>query len=345
MAYMLIWMVIAIIQTGIELYFFHLVLAQAAGDAFISNLIHLVTGLAIWYPVRFNPLSPRNLLTPLVNITAAGVLTVFVWVGGSYMILGKIFSTDPVYQSFLHRSLPYRIVTDVLFYIVLVLVYSLIVYSANLREKVSTEAELRSLVREAELNALKAQINPHFLFNTLNSLSLLTTRDPVKARDMIIKLSGFLRYSLSFDKDKTVTLREELDNMTRYLDIEKVRFGDRLIYENHCDEDLLDAHIPNMILQPLFENAIKHGVYESTRPICIQLTATGEKRMPEITVVNDFDPGSVPVKGMGIGLQNVNERLKLLYGRNDLLSWEKKESTFRVKLTIPQPEQDLIQAI
>ena len=183
----------------------------------------------------------------------------------------KYFRRQPEFIDFLNQSLPYRIITDVLFYIVLVLVYSLIVYSETFREKISNESNLRTLVREAELNALKAQINPHFLFNSLNSISLLTMRDPARAREMIIKLSEFLRYSLRFREDETTTVKEELENMKRYLDIEKIRFGDKLVYENFCDDAFLNASIPNMILQPLLENAVKHGVYESTDPILIRL--------------------------------------------------------------------------
>ena len=335
-AYVLIWMFIAVLQVGLEYYFFHLDLPSALADSLTVNMIHLITALAVWYPVRFNPVTGKNFLTPLINITATGFLTVIVWVGTPWIILKNIFASDPAFLDFLNTSLPYRIVTDVLFYIVLVLVYSLIVYSANLREKISNESNLRMLVREAELNALKAQINPHFLFNSLNSISLLTMRDPSRAREMIVKLSDFLRYSLRSGDDETTTLQEELENMKRYLDIEKIRFGEKLVYENSCDEGLMKASIPNMILQPLLENAVKHGVYESIEPISIHLDITDGEKGVHISVTNDFDPGATPRKGAGIGLKNIIERLKLLYGRDDLLSYRKNSNTFYVELIIPQ---------
>ncbi len=341
-AYMLIWMFVAVLQVGIEHYIFDLRPLYAFADAFTINAIHLVTGLVVWYPVRFNPFTAKNLFSPLINITATGLLTVFVWSGAAYLILRNIFVTDEGYLDFLSASLPYRIITDSFFYIVLVLVYSLMIYSGNLREKISNESNLKTLVREAELNALKAQINPHFLFNSLNSISLLTMRDPSKAREMIIKLSEFLRYSLRFSEEGTTTLREELDNMKRYLDIEKIRFGEKLIYENVCEEAVLDFRIPNMILQPLLENAVKHGVYESTEPVCIRLAVQGTEGGPAISLVNNFDPEAIPRKGAGIGLKNISERLRLLYGRDDLLTFGKNKNEFRVTMVIPQtPDKEI----
>ena len=339
LAYLLIWMVIVGLQVSIEHYFFYIDTSYAFVDSLTSGVIHAVIGLAVWYPVRFNPVSMANVVSPLINITATGLFTVFIWVGSAYLLLHNIFASDDLFIDFLNRSLPYRIVTDFLFYIVLVLVYSLMVYSVNLNQKLSDEASLRSLVRDAELNALKAQINPHFLFNSLNSISLLTMRDPGKAREMIIKLSDFLRYSLRSGDDETTTLKVELENMKRYLDIERIRFGDKLLYENTCDETLLDSSIPNMILQPLLENAVKHGVYESTDPISIHLSVTGTRTSIEIIVVNDFDPEATPRKGAGIGLNNIKERLRLLYGRDDLLSFVKEQSKFTVRLVVPQSPQ------
>lgn len=335
-AYLLIWTFIASLQVSIEYFYFNLDISHALVDSLTVNLIHIFTALAVWYPVRFNPVTGKNLLTPLVNITATGMLTVFVWVGSAWLILSAFFASDESYLEFLTKSLPYRIFTDTLFYIVLVLVYSLIVYSVNLREKISNEGNLRTLVREAELNALKAQINPHFLFNSLNSISLLTIKDAGKAREMIIKLSEFLRYSLRSDDEETTTLKEELENMNRYLEIEKIRFGEKLTYESKLDKSLLDNSIPGMILQPLLENAVKHGVYESIDPICIQLSFEGTPGGLHISVINDFDPEATPRKGAGIGLRNIKERLRLIYGRDDLLTYRKNENKFYVDLIVPQ---------
>jgi LytS/YehU family sensor histidine kinase len=216
-----------------------------------------------------------------------------------------------------------------------VLVYSLIVYSINLKDKISNETNLRMLVREAELNMLKAQINPHFLFNALNSISLLTKKDPASAREMIIKLSDYLRYSLRFGEESMISFREEIGNMERYLEIEKIRFGKKLVYTKKIEKEADTAMLPNMILQPLLENAIKHGVYESLVPITIEITGKLIHNYLLIVIENDYDPEGVPRKGAGIGLKNISSRLQLIYNRADLLSYGNEGTRFRVELKIP----------
>ena len=336
LAYILIWVIIAIIQMILIKVFFRIEIGPAFADSLIVNLLHAVTGLAIWFPVRFNPLSAKNIINPLIAIFVTGIVTVSFWVGMSFFILKSIFPGNEDYLLFLHISIPNRIITDFLLYIVLVLVYSLIIYNINLKERLSNEANLKTLVREAELNMLKAQINPHFLFNALNSISLLTKKDPAKAREMIIKLSDYLRYSLRYGDDSMTTLLEEMENMERYLEIEKVRFGEKLLFKRDIQDSALSCRIPNMILQPIMENAIKHGVYESIEPIAIEISAEITGNELSVTVENEFDPENVPRKGAGIGLKNITSRLLLIYGRDDLLNYKKNDSKFYVYIKIPQ---------
>jgi LytS/YehU family sensor histidine kinase len=226
--------------------------------------------------------------------------------------------------------------SDVLVYIALIFGYTFIQYNNDLADRVESESRLKSLLKETELNMLKSQINPHFLFNALNSLSLLSVRDPKKAREMIIKLSDFLRYSLRFGKDDFTPLSEEIENMEKYLEIEKVRFGDKLIFDMETEKEVMRAKVPSMILQPLLENAIKHGVYESTGPIQIQLKVEKAEGFVAIGISNEYDPGSIPAKGTGLGLKNTAERLKLIYGTGDLLEYSGENNLFRVKLFIPE---------
>ena len=139
---------------------------------------------------------------------------------------------------------------------------------------------------------LRSQINPHFLYNCLNSVSSLTITDPDKAREMIIKLSDFMRYALSKKDEQPVSFRSELENLRFYLDIEKVRFGDRLSFDEKIDEKCLETQMPVMLLQPLYENAVKHGVYESTE--CVRITTEGKltEGYLEITISDNYDPYS-----------------------------------------------------
>jgi len=208
-------------------------------------------------------------------------------------------------------------------------------YYEDLQEKLKVESELQNLVKEAELTALKSQINPHFLFNSLNSISSLTITNPDDAQEMVIKLSDFLRYSLSHDKNEKTSLEDEINNLNRYLDIEKVRFGKRLNFVSHVSGDCLSINIPNMILQPLIENSIKHGVYNSSEEVLVVLKCALIGDYVQVEISNDYDPEAVKKKGKGIGLSNIKKRLQLLYKRQDLLELKAEKLTFTAKLRFP----------
>ena len=182
---------------------------------------------------------------------------------------------------------------------------------------------------------LKSQINPHFLFNSLSSISSLTITDPGKAQEMVVKLSEFLRYSVSSNINTFTTLEKEMQNIHRYLEIEKIRFGDKLVFEFTMEPGFSTRNVPVMILQPLYENAIKHGVYESTEPVKVITDCKTFTDYFEIRISNDFDPSAPARKGAGIGLKNIRERLKLMYRNDSLLKTFVLNNVFRVVLTIP----------
>lgn len=341
LAYILIWIMISIVQMIVLVVFFDLSILHSFADSMLTNTLHGLAGVVVWYPVRFNPLSPRNFLNPIIAIFITGVIAVSVWVFFSYMGLSFIFQNDEAYLVFLRNSIPNRIITDFLLYTVLVLVYSLIVYSMNLKDKINAEANLRTMVREAELNMLKAQINPHFLFNSLNSISFLTKKNPDKAREMIIKLSDYLRYSLRFKQEGIISFKEEMAYMEMYLDIEKIRFGEKLIFQKNIAGDAMGIFLPSMILQPILENSVKHGVYESTGSVLIELNAFRDEDYLYLSVINDFDPDAIRAKGAGIGLKNTQARLELNFGRTDLMRHYSKNNKFFVELKIPVQNKSL----
>jgi LytS/YehU family sensor histidine kinase len=194
---------------------------------------------------------------------------------------------------------------------------------------------MQNQIRKAQLNALKSQINPHFLFNSLNSIASLTLTNPEKAHNMIIALSDFMRYSLRKQQDEMVALEVELNNIGLYLQIEKIRFGNNLSYRFEVEPACSRHLIPNLILQPIFENAIKYGIYESSEPVEISLEARKQTGRMEIIVINDFDPMAGPQQGEGVGLTNTRDRLSLLYGSTTLLHTEQNKKQFKVKIIIP----------
>jgi len=159
---------------------------------------------------------------------------------------------------------------------------------------------------------------------------------PEKAQEMIIKLSDFLRYSLSNKDEKLTALREEINNINRYLDIEKIRFGKRLVVVMKANEACYDLKLPGLILQPLVENAIKFGVYESTEESVIEITSNRNPDALSITIRNAFDPEFPYKKGEGIGLKNIRSRLGILYNRDDLLTIRKGPDQYEVNIMFPQ---------
>ncbi len=334
--YFIVWVIIAVIQAFLIIFATDLRYYIAIVDSLVFNIVFALLAVTIWYPIRYsNPdgkLSIRIIFTYLV----VGILIITGWLYLGYMILKVVLVDQEAYFTFLNDSFIARLATGILYYGVIMLMYHLFIYGKELEAKKLTETNLNLLVKESELNVLRSQLNPHFLFNSLNSISSLTISDPGTARDMIIKLSEFLRYALRHGEREKTKLAEEIKNIELYLQIEKIRFGDKLVFEKEIAETCVGGLIPNMILQPLFENAVKHGVYESTEPINIKLTCEGVPSGMQIEISNNFDSNQVTRKGAGIGLKNVRNRLKLIYGRDDLVRVDTGEDVFSVRLIIPQ---------
>lgn len=184
-------------------------------------------------------------------------------------------------------------------------------------ERLALESQVST--REAELRALRSQLNPHFLFNSLNSIMSLVGRSPEEARRMCQGLGDFLRRTLNLGARERVTLDEELDLIRHYLDIESVRFGDRLAYEVDVPKELGRALVPPLLLQPIIENAVKHGVAARLDGGRIRLEARRENTGLHLVVTNPVDEEAPPAPGEGVGLDNVRRRLRALgEGRSSL---------------------------
>ena len=272
----------------------------------------------------------------MISFHLAGVaFTILIWLGLSTFIMKALAGNDHVYKEFLDQSMTFRILAAILIYFLQLAVFYLLLNVKELREQMEREASLTAMLREAELNKLRAQIKPHFLFNSLNSVSALTLTDPARAQEMVIKLSDFMRYSLSMAEEAMSTLSNELYHSGLYLDIEKVRFSDRLLVEEEIDQACENWPIPAMILQPLLENAVKHGVYTMTGPSSIKMKVNCDKEFLYVNISNSFDPETAPRKGTGTGLQNVIKRLSTIYNRHDLITVNRKDATFDVLLKVP----------
>ncbi|MBV9265760.1 MAG: histidine kinase [Acidobacteriaceae bacterium] len=197
----------------------------------------------------------------------------------------------------------------------------------------SRQAELLS--REAQLKALKAQVNPHFLFNSLNSISALTAIDPARAREMCVKLSDFLRNSLRLGERNSVPFSEELALAQTYLDVEQVRFGQRLRVRQDFDKDCSACDIPPLLLQPLVENSIKHGIATLVEGGEIGITGRKSKDAMRLTVENPFDPDAPATGKSGFGLINVRNRLEARWGKSAKLEIHVDRNRYRVTMAFP----------
>ena len=336
LAFLILWIAIMGIHAGVISFLFDIEWRISVADSVVFNTIFAIIGYNLWYLIRFNLREKKAALDLIINHITAAVIIIASWIAISYFTMKSLYGADESYMPFLNDSLWWRVITGVFFYLFFVLFYYVIIYYEDLQEKLNIEAEMQNLVKEAELNALKSQINPHFLFNSLNSISSLTITNPDAAQEMVIKLSDFLRYSLSHDKDEKASLREELENLNRYLDIEKIRFGKRLNFRSDISDDCYDLMIPNMILQPLIENSIKHGVYNSTEEVLVELKCTSDDYYFTVEISNDYDPEAVKKKGEGIGLRNIKKRLQLIYKRQDLFKTTADGKVFKAILKLPK---------
>jgi hypothetical protein len=336
LAYIAAWILIAGIHAVVLWLASDQELIRAISDSLIFNGLFAGVALGLWYSIRYYDVNRSGLTDRLLNHLLIAVIVLGAWIGVGYVILSTIWPEDEAYHEFLTGSVPWRAISGFFFYSLIILIYFQYISAEDRKNRISKESALQLQVKEAEIDRLKAQINPHFLFNSLNSVSSLITSRPEQAREMIVRLSGFLRYSLESRHNSLTTLESEIENIRYYLEIEKVRFGDRLLFSLSVPAECLKMTIPHMILQPLAENAIKHGVYESTDPVRIGLGAHAADGCLWVEMVNDFDPEAPPRKGKGIGLINTKNRLFLAYNCNDCLTVERTENRFAVKIKIPQ---------
>jgi two-component system, LytTR family, sensor kinase len=253
-------------------------------------------------------------------------------------LLDKIFTEEEAYRLFVEKSLPPRLfVLLVCFYIVSIFILHGRTTANDFRMFQKGEQQ-KKLTKEAELNYLRQQLQPHFLFNSLNSINALVTVDPEKAREMVQGLADFFRENLKKEPMKWDLLENEVKVITQYLAMEKIRFGHRLDFEVDIHEEAAALSLPPLMIQPLVENAVKHGLYGITGEILIRIGAKKEKNNLIIEVQNPTENSQEQAKGTGFGLESLNRRLYLLFGRKDLLSWKKEDNLFVATLKIPQPQ-------
>ncbi len=305
----------------------------AAVESVVCTSILGLAGIVISNTYRFySPVFKQYYLV----IAYAIILHIFS-VRLSYWILSVFYVKDPQYWAKFQEVMPLR----ALFILVMIALLSIYYwYRKSQRDELEMEMrkeEAQQLTKEAELSKLRLQLQPHFLFNSLNSISALTVTQPLQARKMIHQLSDFLRGTLHKDDQELTLLSSELDHLALYLEIEKVRFGHRLQTRLNCTLEACSMKIPVLLLQPIVENAVKFGLYDTTGEVEIVIEARSNAGNLEVSITNPFDENTAkPKAGTGFGLSAVQRRLNLLYARNDLLTTHQSAAHFVTKVIIPQ---------
>lgn len=228
-----------------------------------------------------------------------------------------------------------KLITAILYSLLVAVQCILLKKNSIISDQLKRQSEISLLHREAALYKLRQQLQPHFLYNSLNSINALIGIQPEKAQEMVVKLSDFLRMAVKRDNEEKVSLEQELEYIQAYLSIEAIRFGDRLNVQISREPDL-GGTMPPFLLQPLLENAVKYGIYGTTGAITISLVIARNEELMIITIINPFDASQNVRSGTGFGLDGVRQRLQLLFGRSDLLDTVRSEGNFITTLKIPQ---------
>ena len=298
-------------------------------------LLEAFVVLSAWWVCRANPLAAP--LRAAAAQSGAALFASLAWTGAGALWAMSLarWTGAPLDRAALLRDLAALFVVGIPVYLLSAeFHYLLLAFEAShAAERRALESQVDA--REAELRALRAQLNPHFLFNSLNSINALVGPDPEGARRMCERLGEFLRRTLSLGAQEAVPLGEELALVDRYLDIEQVRFGDRLRVERTLAPEAATCRVPPLLLQPLVENAVKHGIQHCLEGGAIRLEARRENGRLVLSVDNPVDPDSVSKPGEGVGLANVRRRLEMFHARDGHLWAERGERRFRVTLELP----------
>jgi LytS/YehU family sensor histidine kinase len=297
--------------------------SQALSVSVPMCLFYAFVCLTPWYLCRAFPLGSPRIVRLLLNQLGAAILASALWIG-----LARLLALALDLGTELNPAIPQLVAVGLLFYLM-----SVALHYALLAVEASREAALQT--RDAELRALKSQINPHFLFNCLNSISALTSTDPVRAREMCVRLSDFLRNTLGLGERESIPWREELDLARTYLEVEQIRFGSRLQVEMLVDEACGDCQVPPLVLQPLIENAIKHGIATMVEGGTVRLEGHVENGNLAIRVENGFDPEAPSPRRHGLGLRNVRSRLQTRFGDAASLHLAAADNRFLAEMKFP----------
>jgi hypothetical protein len=293
--------------------------------------------LSSYYVCRSLPYSQRRWPVALGLFGGASLLSALAWLGlgEAWNAIGGLLVRDQPFVAMTAPGWVMYFAAGFALYLLSLLAHDVLVAFETVQAAARREAESRVLARDAELQMLRTQINPHFLFNSLNSISALTGFDPAAAREMTIDLAQFFRRTLALAERERITLAEEVALCEHFLAIEKRRFGAKLQADLRIARAAADCLLPPMTLQPLLENAIKHGIRQVEGGGTIAVDARVEGDVLHVVVANPVSPDDAAAVGHGVGLKNIRERLAVLYGARARIAWHRGEALFTIEMHLP----------
>ncbi|MBE9467386.1 MAG: histidine kinase [Bacteroidetes bacterium] len=305
-------------------------------DTAISFLIIGLMNLGLWFYIFYNQSEKQDVFRLVIQQLTVSVIYSLIWFLLSSLVFLFFIQNQDDYFSFLQNIFEVKFFIGLMIYFIMMFFYNLVIISRKNKINNEQRRELSTMLQQEELNSLKAQINPHFLFNSLNSISSLVYDNADDAHEAIVKLSDYFRYTLTLSKNQFTKVKEEIENVERYFEIEKIRFPEKMGINYKIDLSCNDFLIPVLILQPIAENAVKHGVYQNIEKSYIDISVRDDVDFYSIIFKNNFEDSTSKSISTSTGLENIRKRLRLIYDRNDLLSINKTEETFEIKIDIPK---------
>jgi len=300
--------------------------------------------LGSWSLCRSLPLEKSSLQRLLAAHAGAVAGASAVWIGVGH-ITASLLDRDPSTAGALGRfrtDVPFLVGVGALLFALAAVVHYLLLAFERSRAAERAALELQLAVREAELEALRAQLDPHFLFNSLNAIAALAGRDPEAARKMCVRLAEFLRSTARVGRQREIRLADELDLASAYLDIERARFGERLRVQVDVTPEATACAVPPLLLQPLVENAVRHGIAHELEGGTIHITAARQDGALTLEITNPCAPDRPAGRGGGLGIANARERLLSLHPGAARLDATEADGRFRVVVRLPARAVDAV---
>ena len=331
--YLMVWVLLGVL--------FAALVAGATGAPWSASVLFAIpvtlvygcaAGFSSYYLCRAYPLEDKAAAAIMLVFGVSAMLSAILWTG-LCMLWNSLWQEAAIPLAAPLKASIFGL--GVILYGLSTFAHYLAIEFQRARGAERRELESRLMAQEAELRMLRTQIDPHFLFNSLNSISALTTQNPAAAREMTLQLSEFFRHTLGLEARRKVTLEAEAKLLMHFLAIEKVRFGARLHVEQHIDDAARACLLPPMILQPLVENAVKHGIGNLAQGGVVRIRAARAGSILHVQIENDIDDDLPAAGGAGIGLANVRQRLAALYGHEASVHWTREDQLFKVALALP----------